>query len=464
MLTKKKNISWAMFAIAFVFLFNPNVAIIDPLPDIIGYIVLGIALSKVSMISETLYDAKRAFERLVILDAGKLLAILWVFGIDSVSERNTSLLLWSFVFGVLEIIFAVPAYIKLFEGFTYLGNFYPNIAIHGNKKNRKFSYTDFVKGFSIFFVIFKAIFTCLPEITALSSLTNNNSSQFVDMYRYIGVIRGLCILPIFILGLIWLISMIRYFFRISRDKEFVISLNNEYLQKKMTKIGAFVIKDVKIATVFMVVASIFCIDFNLDGINILPDILVVVFLGLSLFYFSKTAKIKKTFSAVTFFLFTVATLFEDYIRYYFSDNFYYNAINKNGEAFATYLVTVVAVAIEGIMLVLIYVSMAKALKSVISEHTGYVLGKEIDGEGEKKQILAVQSRLNKNFSVLADFAIMCALADTFGSLYGAFYAFLNKNFGWMSLLSIVCCLLLVGMTVKAVGELKEAVQTKYMLE
>ena len=136
---------------AFIFLFNPCISIIDPLPDLIGYVILSIALSKIAMISETLYDAKRAFERLVILDAAKILAIFWVFGIDSVSERNTSLLLWSFVFGALEIIFAVPAYIKFFEGFSYLGNFYPNTSIHGSKDEKR-SYTDFVKNFSIVFI------------------------------------------------------------------------------------------------------------------------------------------------------------------------------------------------------------------------------------------------------------------------------------------------------------------------
>ena len=465
MLDKKNNISWGMLPIAFIFLFNPTIAIIDPLPDFIGYIILSVALSKIAMISESLYDAKRAFERLVILDVGKIIAVFWVFGIDAVSERSTSLLLWSFVFGVLEIILAISAYIKLFEGFSYLGNFYPNTAIHGKKGRGKKSYTDFIKSFSIFFVILKAILVVLPEFTSLTTSTvNYSNSQNLGMYRYIGVIRGFCILPILIVGIAWLVSIIKYFCRISKDKDFVEALNAEYSNKKLTKNGAFVIKDVKIAAVFMVMASIFCIDINLDGINILPDILVVISLGISLFYFSKAAKIKKTFSVIIFSLFAIATVFEDCIRYYFADNFYYNAINKNGEAFGVYLATVIAVAIEGIMLVLLYVAMAKALRSVVSEHTGYVLGKEINTDGEQKQILAIQKRLNKNFWILADFALICAFADTFGSLYGAFYAFLNKNFGWVSLLSIACALLLIGKTVKAVSELKEAVQTKYMLE
>ena len=137
LIRKKNNISYGMFALAFVFLFNPCISIIDPLPDLIGYFFLSLALSKIAMINEILYDARRAFERLVIIDAGKIISVFWVFGINTVSERNISLLLWSFVFGVVEIIFVVPAYLKLFEGFSMLGNFHSNTSIHGKKRNKK---------------------------------------------------------------------------------------------------------------------------------------------------------------------------------------------------------------------------------------------------------------------------------------------------------------------------------------
>ena len=469
MSAKKNNISFGLFALAIVFLFNPNLAIIDPLPDFIGYILLSVALTKVTFLSETLYDAKRAFERMVIIDVGKVISIFWIFGMDAISERNTSLLLWSFIFGVLEIAFAIPAFVKLFDGLAYLGNFYPNTSIHGGadlkrKRSKKRSYTDSAKIFTVFFVISKAVLSFLPEIASLGESTYDETSRLFNMYRYIGVLRGFCILPIFIVGALWLFTLVRYFVRISKDRELIGALNDAYSQKQLTKCGAFVIKDVKIAGFFMVIAAVFSIDFNLDGINVLPDIIVVIALGISLFYFSKTAKFNKLFSIITFVLFAIFTLFEDYVRYYFAYNFYYNAIEKNGKAFAFYLVTVIAVAIEGALLVLIYVAMAKAVRSVVSEHTGYVLGKEIESDAEKTQILAVQKRLNKNFSVLADVAILVALSETFVSLYGAFYAFLNKNFGWMSLIGIIFGLLLIGMTVKAVSELKEAVQTKYMLE
>ena len=173
---------------------------------------------------------------------------------------------------------------------------------------------------------------------------------------------------------------------------------------------------------------------------------------------------KKTFPIISFVVYAAATVFEDYSRYNFINNYSYSAIDKNEKAFFLYITMVVAVIIEGICLVVMYSAMAKVINCVIRERTGYVLGREINSEAEDRNIVLVQKRLSKNFSVVLDVVVLAVLADVFCSLYGAFYAFMNKNFGWMSLISVACGLLLVGMTVKAVSELREAVQTKYMLE
>ena len=72
-MTEKKQIPWGLFIIAGVFLFNPNIAIFDFLPDFIGYIILSIALTKLAMLDDNLYEAKRAFDRMIIVDIGKIL-------------------------------------------------------------------------------------------------------------------------------------------------------------------------------------------------------------------------------------------------------------------------------------------------------------------------------------------------------------------------------------------------------
>ena len=151
---REAQIPWIAFSVAFLFIFNPNISIVDLLPDFFGYIILSVSLVKLSMISEGLVEARKAFERMIIIDGAKLLALIWVFGIDVSSARSSSLLLFSFVFGVFEIIFLAPAFIKLFEGFGELGNFHVNTSIHGSKKNGGKSYTEKIRNFSVFFVHF----------------------------------------------------------------------------------------------------------------------------------------------------------------------------------------------------------------------------------------------------------------------------------------------------------------------
>ena len=463
-MAEKKQIPWGLFIIASIFLFNPHIAIFDFLPDFIGYIILSIALTKLAMINDHLYEAKRAFDRLIIIDIGKILAIFWVFGMTFGNEQNSSLLLWSFVFGVLEILFAISAFAKLFEGFSTLGDFHSNSSIHGSKRRDGKSYTQRFKSLTSVLIVFKAVMAVLPELSVLETMTYDETSRFTYLYRYIGVMRGFCFIPVLIIGIVWLVCAIRYFSRIRSDKDFVISVDEEYSSKQISKSGMFVVRDVKIATLFLVLGSILSLDFIFENVNIIPDILVVPFFALSLFYFSKVSNFKKKFAIASVVIFSIVSILEQVLRFYFFEEFYYNAINKNGEAFYTYLFMVGTVAIKGILLVVVFVAISKAIKTVIKDHTGYVLGREIHSEVEQNQIAEMHKQLGKNFSRLSDFAAVCVLADLFASLYGAFYAFLDKNFGWMSLISVACTLLLVGMTVKAVSELREGVQTKYMLQ
>ena len=45
---KNKRISFTAIAVSFVFLFNPSISIIDVLPDLIGYVILVAALTRLA--------------------------------------------------------------------------------------------------------------------------------------------------------------------------------------------------------------------------------------------------------------------------------------------------------------------------------------------------------------------------------------------------------------------------------
>ena len=455
---------WGLMALAFVFLFNPNISVVDILPDFFGYIILSLALLKVSMLCEGLADARRAFERLILVDGAKILSMVWIFGVNSANDRTSSLLLWSFIFGVLEMIFVLPAYVKLFDGFSELGNFHENTAIHGSRKSGGVSYTDKIKALSVAFVVLKAVMCVLPELAALGNTSYDETSSFFNLYRYIGVMRGFCFIPVLLVGGIWLALVIKYFLRIRADKPLCDSVSAAYAEKVMPKRGLFTVRNVRVATWFFVAAAVLTLDIRLEGINILPDLLTVALLAISFAFLCKTTKLSKTAPTVMMTLFGISTVLSALADKYFHANYTYNAIEKSSVALITYFIYVGTVALQGILFVCTLAVIFKEIRTVIVEHTGYVLGREINTDGEKERAAEVQRELYRGFTRIVDVAIIYVLSDVLYSLYGAFYAFMDKSIGYLSIINIACGLVFIGITVKAVDELREAVQTKYMLE
>ena len=304
---KKKNIvPWMLIAVGFAFIFNPNVTVFDVLPDFIGYILICIALTKISMLNDTFADAKKLFEKMILLDAGKYLAIFWIFGMEAGATKASSYLLWSFVFAVLEIIFLVPSYLKLFKGISDLGDIYESDYIHASKNGSGKSYTEKIKNFTIFFIIFKAVMTVLPELTDLGNTSNTNTwlgDEYINIYRYIGIIRALCYLPIIVVGIVWIVRIMTYFSRLSKDEKLTKSLCETFSERVLPKRGLFAMRYVKIASWLMIAASVVSLDVMFEEVNILPDALTVIFIIPALIYFAKAANIKKSgvyLSAIAF--------------------------------------------------------------------------------------------------------------------------------------------------------------------
>ncbi len=459
-----KRIPWLLLALGFIFTVNPNVSIIDVLPDFIGYIIICTALGKLSMLSETIADAKRAFEKMIVVDAGKALAIVWIFGVGSVSERSSSLLLWSFVFGVLEAIFLIPCYLKLFKGLSDLGDYYPNSTIHTSKRTGVISHTDVMKIFSIVFIVVKAFMTVLPELADLTNFDSFETGAAVNLYRYIGIMRLLSCVPVVLVGIAWFIGMLVYFGKISKDSEFNSALLAHYQEHVLPKKGLFVIRYLKMATWFLIAAAVLSLDIIIDGINIFPDVLVVIPIIFAFVYMCRSSVLKKRSVYILLVLYGVLAIATSILNGYYLENFTYNAMSREFIAFAFYFAYVVVGAAKGIVFVLMLSSLFKQMQTVIKDHTGYVVGKEIESEGERRRIDEVHKEINKCFSVVIDVAIAYVISDSLYSLYGAIYAFLRREAGYLSLINLALGLLFIGMVVRAVDTLKEAVQTKYMLE
>ena len=98
-----------------IFLFNPTVNLIDVLPDVIGYLLILKGLDKLSDLDGRLRSAKQKFKAAAWIAGVKFLVMFLTPVMDS-----TWYLLFAFSFGVLELIYEIPAFVELFGGLSYL--------------------------------------------------------------------------------------------------------------------------------------------------------------------------------------------------------------------------------------------------------------------------------------------------------------------------------------------------------
>lgn len=454
----KKKINFIAIGLSFIFMFNPNINIIDILPDFIGYIILCVMLTSLGDINESISEALVIFKRMIFIDAAKLLALMWVFGISVTSEYNSSLMLWSFVFGVIEIIFLIPAYVKLFKGLAELGYFHSNTSIIGTKTNSKRNYTDKIRSFTVFFVLLKSTMSFLPELSDLTSTEYYENQGMTNLYQYIGIMRLLAFVPVMIVGAIWFIRILIYFKRINDDKEFCTSIEQIYNEKIYPKNGIFVKRNVALSFAILLTALAFSFDLRIENVNILPDFISAILIFVFFCIIAKKTLISKGMGLILPCGYFVTSLIASYFEYSFFKDYYYGAIYRNTAALNSFRVMVVTAIINIVVFAVTCLFVIKVIDKVIDTHTGYVLAeKKANLEMQNKMAEATRAELKKKLT-------FCLVATVIYSAGDICYVLFAKDYGFMLLINVVCTVVFIGAYVKTYFEIYEAVSTKYMLE
>ena len=450
--SKQGIINYPLIFAAFIFLFNPNIAIIDPLPDFVGYILLCAALSRISYVHDRLGEAYTAFKRMIFIDGGKLLVMLLVFGMTVPNERSSSIMLWAFVFAVLEFIFLIPAYNKLFDGITQTGYLYANTSIFG--ENRRRSYTDRIRILTFAFISVRAVLSFLPELADLTNSTYDETmGGLINLYRFIGLLRGMAFIPVLILGIIWGVSIVSYFKRIARDSAYTNALSEKYEADIKPKTGLFVRRGYTTFYIVAIVALCLTVDIRFDDVNILPDFLAAIFFVLAFVYLGKyNGQIKKSwlYSTVVYFCFSVGAAVCEYI---FFDKYYYGAIIKSDAARNLYTVIVLLNILKCICLIWVLLELYRSLCKLITLHTGYVLGVE----KEERLVDDAHKDLKRNLI----YALIATAAYVASDIC---YDIFAPKVGFMGVISIAVAIVCIGFYIKAFSEIYNAIDTKYMIE
>ncbi len=477
---KKKIINFSMIGMSMIFLFNPNVNIIDVLPDFIGYILLCIAITNFADINDTMSEALQMFKKLIIIDAAKIVAILWVFGLSVISERNSSLMLWSFAFGVLEIVFAAPAFAKLFAGITSLGYLHDNTSVLGTGHHGNKSRTDKIRQFTVIFIVLKATMSFLPELSDLTSTEYYENAGLFSLYRYIGIMRLLAFLPVLVVGVIWLINVLAYFKRVDNDKPFVEAIEEIYRERVGDKKGIFIKRNVSICFWLLIIAVFFSFDFRLENINMLPDFISAVLFICFFAFGAKKLKISYKIPILLSCAYFVASLSAYISEFLFYKEYFYSDIDRSMQAREAFILMSSTACASTLLFTSLCLISLFAVKKIIKEHTGVV---SISGKETAAQLKITQEthkELNKYIviciSVLAFYALTdishIFLEDILASvsnltvgieaLYGELLGYILKFLVYA--VNTLAPIGFIGSVFKLYFEVNEAVYSKYILE
>ncbi len=343
--TKQNSMGLSLIIASFFFLFNPEFAALDPIPDLFGYVIMYFALTKLSDIDIHFDQSRQKFKQAIYVGIAELVALAILFGLVIESERSITLLIMTFIFGIADIIILLPALKELFEGFLNLGMLCNGSAMFVTRSG-KVNHTEGVILITRIFVVLKATLSCLPEFT---SLINNSE------YRFVGILRICSVIICLVIGIIWLVKIVSYIKAIKKDKLFIDNISEKYAVLRETRPLLFVKRRLIFGIGAICIGLALSIDLYGDYFNFLPDFLsaaVILWGAFSLRKFSPRWKLVSVFSGIYGFI--SATSWTLSLRFF--NEYYPQAALKVTDAYNKYQTMFYADIADAVFFVMLVIS------------------------------------------------------------------------------------------------------------
>ena len=355
--------------IGLCFFFNPYFSAIDFLPDFIGCLLIALGLVPLSHISLPFKDAQRGFLRLALIDATKQILLLFVFSSSALGEQEVLLLIVAFLSATLGTVFTVHAMRALFDGIGWLADTYNCEGLCAVKRHGH-SRTELFARFTVVFVIAKEAILLLPEFAALLNSTYVDS-KFVRLYNYIGLMRALAIIPVLIFGLAWLFSLVAYFSRLCKEKDFLLALNEQYIAYMEKHTGTRIKSRYFVAFCLIATGLFFLTDFYLDYRNIIPDAAggCLILCGVLLLGVSRKVYLPAMMSAA---LYTAIASLSSYKSYLFVSEHIGADIARSEAVASEYQIMWLCSLAEFLCFLVLLLFLILALRAVLIKWGGYL--------------------------------------------------------------------------------------------
>ncbi len=260
------------------FLFNPNISILDPLPDCIGYLLIMYALRHVTTFVPYMREASDGFRKLFYANFIKIPAFFIVL---TLSSERVTVTLFSFSFAIVELLFAIPAFRNLFEGLFYLGERFGCTSTIRRKATM--ITPEALRVLTYVFLSVKAALSALPDLAFLPSYDPLTGKGFtVSTTQYL-VILTIAFLLAFAMGIVW-ISYIRPYLKAVAEDHAVKGLSPAIGGDLPLRES----RRLRLSLPYFLFAAAICLSVDLvfDNVLVPPDYLgAALFLALALLLF-----------------------------------------------------------------------------------------------------------------------------------------------------------------------------------
>lgn len=453
MVKERKNLGLGLLPIAAVFLFNPTFAVLDVLPDIIGYLLLYLGLRALADMNYHIEDALNCFWRMIGVSALQLLSLFWLFGICTTKERPVAILLFSFTFGVFEILLLTKGFRELFEGLLYLGSRMEATAVFMEDKKKR-SATSRIEALTVFFVVAKAVLTVLPEFASLTQHSYDSSSPLRFLYQYISLFRMLAVTAMLIIGTLWLAKFICYIRSILKDRPFMEALGEKYRIEVLPRESLFIRRAVQLGTVILCIALISTLDIYIDYVDFLPDFLCPAILLVGYFVLGKyTGKNRLFIPLAAANVLTSVIAYIATIRYY--DSYSLAMIETFDTAYNAYIILCILKSVDALAFLAMMLSLRPVLLHIIENYTGFI-PEDMANQKKSDKLAYVHGVLKKKIKVLTVLTVPASVSSVA-------YIILVRYLNFMWMIEFVFCLVLILYFISSTRAIVGEVEEKYML-
>jgi len=283
----KPTFHFGLMIAGMIFLCNPNINLLDILPDFIGYLLLAFSLAEAAETFPHFEEARSGFIRLAWISLSKVpAAALMLFIWSSDRSQSSIITVFSLCYTVVTLMFALPTFSHFFEGIFYMGQRHDCPAALGVPASFGKLDAEGFRKLTLGFLILKEVMSTLPEFALISVkqydpdpvFTGSNfiASTYYPLFVLIGA------LLVLIGGIIWISMMVTYLRYLKKDGT-AERLLCECVEERA---GYFARKRraVRVSTAIMLVITAvgFSVDLVFDDMNVLPDVICAILLILAM--------------------------------------------------------------------------------------------------------------------------------------------------------------------------------------